>query len=160
MGKKGNSGQFKKGCVPWNKGKKMSPETLEKLRPTLFKKGHKNYNEKPLYSERISKDGYIEIKISNMGMGRKDWKLKHIWLYEHYHNVKVDTSKECVFFLDQNKRNFDKENLILISRSILRIINSSGQGKSFKLTHNADVNKLIITRAQISKAIADRKRRQ
>lgn len=138
----------------------MRAETLEKIRPTLFQKGHKNWNERPLMSERVTKDGYIEIKIKMNGHDRnKNWRRKHLWIYENYHKVKVDTSKDCVVFLDQNKRNFDIENLQLIPRSILRVLNNSGRSKAFRWTDNADENRVSITLAKISKAIADLKRR-
>jgi len=46
------TGWWKKGQEPANKGKKMSeyllPETIEKIKTTSFKKGHKPVNEKPI----------------------------------------------------------------------------------------------------------------
>jgi len=55
----GRSGHFKKGQKSWNHGKKgyMGPNR------TSFKKGNLPHNHKPLWSERISKDGYVEISV-------------------------------------------------------------------------------------------------
>ena len=36
-------------------------------------------------------------------------------MYEKYHNVKL-TSDDMIIFADQNKLNFEKDNLILISK--------------------------------------------
>ena len=74
--KNNSDSKFKKGHNPHNKGKKMSPEVYEKIKPTLFKKGH-NINTRPVGSERIDKDGYIDIKVA---MPDK-WKLKHKELF-------------------------------------------------------------------------------
>ena len=53
--------RFQKGSVPLNKGKKVSPEVYSKIQPTMFKKGHSPVNHREVGSERINKDGYIEI---------------------------------------------------------------------------------------------------
>lgn len=127
-GHKGNSTSFKKGHTSWNKGKKMSEETKEKLRPTMFQKGHKNWNEVPIGTERETKDGYIEIKVASVSNVSKsvNWRPKHLWLYEQHHGVKVNTKTHCVVFLDQDKRNFNIDNLFLISRAVNRIASAHG----------------------------------
>ena len=105
----GLTGTFQKGMTPHNKGKKMSAEVYKKLRHTMFKKGN-NINCRPVGSERITKDGYIEIKIANPNK----WQSKHITIWES-HNGKVPKN-HCVIFLDGDKRNLDIDNLALISR--------------------------------------------
>ena len=88
----------------------MPPEVYEKVKPTLFKKGHTT-NSRPVGSERIDKDGYIQVKV---GLPDK-WKLKHIHVWET-HNGKLPKN-HCVIFLDGNIRNYDIDNLTIISRA-------------------------------------------
>lgn len=74
-----------------------------------FKKGIKPHNWKPVESEFISKnDGYTYIKVEEPNK----WIEKQRYLYEKY---KGEVPKGyCVIFADQNKENFDLNNLILV----------------------------------------------
>lgn len=148
-GRQGNSGSFKKGCASWNKGKKMSNETKEKVLRTSFKKGHIPARTKPIGTERISKDGYVEIKVSDIPNVSRcvNWRPKQLWIYEQYHKCKVDTSKDCVIFLDGDKRNFDIDNLMLISRKLNRVINSHSEYSIVK--GNAELSRINIARAKL-----------
>lgn len=107
----GRTGHFKKGAVPHNKGKKMTPDVYEKCKATMFEKGHKPVNYRPVGSERINVEGYIEIKVKDPAT----WKLKHVWVYEQ-HNGPVPKS-HIVTFRDGNCLNCDISNLILMSRN-------------------------------------------
>lgn len=53
--------RFSKGHIPQNKGKRMSPEVYEKVKGTMFKKGQDPINHRPVGSERVNVDGYVEI---------------------------------------------------------------------------------------------------
>lgn len=64
---------------------------------------------KPVWTEVIGEKGFIEIKLPN---GK--WVLKHRYLWEQYHNKKVP-DKHYVIFLDGNRENFSKENLVCLS---------------------------------------------
>ena len=59
-----NKGRFKKGQVPWNKDKKMDPETYEKVSKSFFPKGHIPENAKyfgnPYLIYRQTKKGHKE----------------------------------------------------------------------------------------------------
>ena len=110
----GNSGSFKIGHVPWNKGLKG----CFGARRTSFKKGNLPHNTRAMYSERLSKEGYIEIKV-----GINKWISKHRYIWEQYYKREVPKGK-VVIFLDGNNRNFEIENLKLISRGALLILNN------------------------------------
>lgn len=91
-------GQFQKGGIPWNKGTKG-----------LMSKAPKNRKE--IGSERVIQNGYIQVKTQQPDK----WELKHRYIYEqHYGTIPKGYQ---VVFADQNKRNFDISNLILVSHS-------------------------------------------
>lgn len=108
---------FKKGHIPANKGKKgICGRGCEK---TWFKKGHTPSNHKPVGSERIdSKDGYVLIKVAEP----RTWKHKHRVIWEQHHGpIPKDY---VVIFLDGDKQNLDINNLALITRNELKIMNN------------------------------------
>lgn len=113
----GKTGRFQKGQVAHNKGAKMSKEVYEKAKNTMFTKGHVPHNHKPVGSERVNVDGYIEIKVEEP----RKWKLKHNVVWEN-HNGKIPKGS-VVIFLDRNKMNVTIDNLKLIKRSELLIMN-------------------------------------
>ena len=113
-----NAGCFKKGLIPHNKGKKMSAETYQKVKGTMFKKSNIPKNHREVGSERITVDGYVEIKVAEPNK----WKVKSRVLYEQYHDVKL-TRNDVIIFLDGNKLNLDVDNLFLISRAALARFN-------------------------------------
>jgi hypothetical protein len=119
----------------------MTEEAKEKLRKRLQEHPLRT---RPLYSERFGKDGYIEIKYADVPHGnRKDnWKNKQVWVYEQHHNITVDSKKDVVVFLDGDKYNFDIDNLMLIPRRVLNVIN-----RLYKFTNNRDDNLAIIYNA-------------
>ena len=73
-----HGGRFEKGQQSHNKGKKVSPEQYEKMKATMFKKGDKPANIKPVGSEREDIDGYIKIKIAEPNK----WQHKHRVIWE------------------------------------------------------------------------------
>ena len=111
----GFTGHFPKGNIPFNKGTKG----LMKANKTSYKKGNIPQNYKPVGTERITEDGYTEIKVKDPNV----WKLKHRLIYEeHYGEI---TNGYVVMFLDRDKSNFDINNLILISRNQLKTLNQN-----------------------------------
>lgn len=118
-------GQFVKGHVPLNKGKKwddfMSKEAQEASRKSLFEKGNVPSNRRPIGSERIDKrDGSILIKVQD-GHLQKNWMAKSRYIYEQK-NGKIPKGYK-VIFADGDNRNFDLDNLILVSNSEELILN-------------------------------------
>lgn len=59
----------------------------------------------------------IYIKTDNTNDFKKNFTLKHRYLYEQYHNVKLK-GDECVLFLDDDHNNFSKENLYKTSKKV------------------------------------------
>ena len=103
--------RFKKGSVPPNKGKKMSPEVYEKVKETMFKKGNSPVNHREVGSERINVDGYIETKVAEPNV----WRLKHRIIWEQ-HNGVIPAGYN-VQFKNRNTQDCRIENLYIISRS-------------------------------------------
>ena len=96
----------------------MSAETYQKVKGTMFKKSNIPKNHREVGSERITVDGYVEIKVAEPNK----WKFKSRVLYEQYHDVKL-TRNDVIIFLDGNKLNLDVDNLFLISRAALARFN-------------------------------------
>lgn len=138
-------GQFKKGNIPKNKGLKwceyMSLEGQKNSLKTCFKKGNTPKNHRDVGSERISVDGYVEVKVAEPNK----WKLKHRVLYEEKFGPIPKT--HILIFADGNKTNLELDNLILISRSEALIINRNNLYlKDKELTKTAAIiSKLIDT---------------
>lgn len=113
----GLTGCFEKGHVPWNKGLKgIKTGGIQ----TQFKKGHIPYNRLPINSERISKDGYVYVKVQD-GHLNKNWKLKHVLIWEQKNGPLP--KGHAVIFGDGNNSNFDINNLILVTRRQLLTLN-------------------------------------
>ena len=119
-----SGGQFKKGQVPFNKGLKqiefMTPEAIERTKATRFKKGNKPANHRKVGSERITVDGYIEIKVEEPDK----WELKHRVVWEK-ENGKIPKDY-VIIFADGDKTNLELDNLMLISRKEHAIMNKRG----------------------------------
>ena len=103
--------RFKKGYVPPNKGKKMSPEVYEKVKETMFKKGHPPVNHREVGSERINVDGYIEIKVAEPNKWRQ--KQRVVW---ESHNGKIPPGMN-IQFKNHNTQDCRIENLYMISKA-------------------------------------------
>lgn len=114
--KNGMDAQFKKGSIPHNKGVKgVHAPGSEK---GWFKKGDMPINHKPVGSERVDKDGYTLIKVAEP----RTWKHKHRVIWEQHHGpIPKD---HVVIFLDGDKQNLDINNLALITRNELKIMNN------------------------------------
>lgn len=110
----GRTGRFNNGHVPHNKGKPM--KVVGRMAETQFKQGHVPHNTKPIGFERVAKDGYIEVKVREKPEnGRKNFEFKHRLIWEQAHGE--IPKGHLVIFLDGDKRNFDLNNLALISQA-------------------------------------------
>lgn len=124
--KSGRTGCFEKGQTSWNKGVTgyMGPNK------TSFKKGSIPPNRLPVGTERITRDGYVEVKINEPNpyvpgqMTR--WKLKHLYLWIKENGPLPEG--HMLTFLDGDKENCEPENLMLISRAVNAYLNRNGYG--------------------------------
>lgn len=110
----GLTGKFEKGHETFNKGKKwdeyIPKEKQENCRKTTFKKGNIPKNYRPIGSERITIDGFIEIKTANPNK----WRIKSHVIYEEYYQTKIPKGYKIVY-LDGNRLNLDPSNLKMVS---------------------------------------------
>ena len=103
----GLKGYFKKGHVPYNKGKRVP--TVGRMAETQFKKGNLPPNTKPVGYERITRDGYTEVKIAmrpSPSSKGDNFKYKHVLIWEE-RNGTVPAG-HIVIFKDGNKQNNKK----------------------------------------------------
>ncbi len=86
-GSQGRSTRFAKGQKPWNHGMK-GLQVGGRARETQFKKGRKPQTWTPIGTERITRDGYLERKISDTGVTRHDYQAAHrlLWI-QHYGEI-------------------------------------------------------------------------
>ena len=109
----GLTGYFPKGHVPYNKGKKG----IRMSEATEFKKGHTPSNYKPVGTERVNAMGYMDIKIKDPST----WKAKHVIAWEEANGL--IPKGHVLLFADRNKMNIALDNLVLVSRRQLALIN-------------------------------------
>lgn len=126
--KAGEKSRFRTGDgkTGWNRGRKqkeyMSAESLERTKRTWFAKGHVPFNYKPVGHERLSKDGYIEIKVRDADDSTDNFEPKHRVVYENHHGPIPEGM--IVEFIDGNRMNFSIQNLRLVSR-LDNVLNNS-----------------------------------
>jgi hypothetical protein len=83
--------QFKPGFTPWNKGKPGSTGLHANCRATQFQRGRppeaaRNYV--PLGSLRLSKDGYLERKVTDAHpVPARRWVAEHRLVWERAHGA-------------------------------------------------------------------------
>lgn len=116
-GIKGGATRFGK-VPPWNKGMKGLQIGGKE---TQFKPGHRGgaalAKYKPIGTERISKDGYLQRKVNDDMPLQGRWKAVHTILWEEA-NGPVPRGFALVF-VNGDKRDIRLENLELISRRAL-----------------------------------------
>lgn len=112
----GNTGRFEKGNIPHNKGKRFP--RVGRMAETQFKEGQLPHNTKPIGYERISRDGYVEVKIAMRPGDVPDghnFVGKHRLVWEAANGPIPKGHK--VIFLDGDKLNYALENLALVTNA-------------------------------------------
>lgn len=140
--------RFQKGHVPENKGKKMAPEVYEKVKGTMFQKGHAPVNHRPVGSERITRDGYVEIKVAEPGK----WRLKHRMVWEET-NGPIPPGYN-IQFRNKNRQDLRLENLYLIARS-----EQMGTENSIHARYPEELKKVIRLKGAIKRQITEHYKR-
>lgn len=141
----GRTGRFLKGGTPHNKGiKGVCYKGCEK---TWYKKGQLPHNTKPIGYERISKDGYIEVKIAMRPSDTEDghnFVAKHRLIWEQFNGP---IPKGCnIIFLDGDKTNCEIDNLVLVTRAEhLELTRNKLRGSTPQFTETA----VLIARASV-----------
>ena len=140
----GRTGKFKKGNIPFNKGKHTP--SVGRMIETQFKAGHMPHNTKPIGYERISKGGFIEVKVREKPEnGRKNFEFKHRLIWEQAHG---EIPKGYIItFLDGNPQNCVLENLAIISRAEnLQLLRARLRKENPRLTETG----ILIARAYVT----------
>lgn len=137
----GRTGHFTPGQKGWNTGTKG----LIKPNSGSFKKGSIPPNLYAMGQERLSKDGYIEVKVpqSNPYTGAPTWfRFKHRLVWEAEHGP--IPAGQVIVFLDGDKTNCELENLRCVSRAVLTWMNKTGLSNT-----EGDARKAAILTAEV-----------
>lgn len=114
----GNDGRFNKGQISWNKGKAFPSHPNTKV--NHFPAGHVPKNIRPIGSERLCRDGYIEVKVADVNpyTGHATRYIhKHRWNWEQVNGpLPKGMALKC---LDGDRTNCDPANWIAVPRALL-----------------------------------------
>ena len=119
----GRTGCFPKGHVPVNKDRKgyIAPG-CEK---GWFRKGERRgvalRRHKPVGTERLSKEGYLERKINDDMPLQARWRAVHLIRWEEKNGPPPEG--HCLKCMDGDKANTDPENWVAIPRALLPRLN-------------------------------------
>jgi hypothetical protein len=160
----GRTGRFEPGQESWNKGKPCEPGKGGRhpnARATQFKAGVRQgvavklY--KPIGTERLSKEGYLERKIHDGLPLQSRWRAVHLVEWEAK-NGPVPLG-HCLKCLDGDRLNTSPENWQLVSRGVLSRLNG-GRHKT-RLPFDAaepEVKPAVMALAQLEQAAHERRK--
>ena len=152
----GVTGRFEKGHPSHNKGKKgVCAPGCEK---SWFRKGNIPHTHMEVGTERVTEDGYIEVKIADPNI----WKQKHRIVWEEHHGEIPEN--HVIRFRDGDKSNCDIDNLRLIHRKVSLVINRNGlygcTGEQQDLAVKFAETKIAIAEAKKAKKERQRAKRK
>lgn len=120
-GRQGVGSRFPKGHVPMNKGLRRPGWAPGRMRETQFVKGVRRGVAvklwKPIGTERVSKDGYLERKVNNDLPLQRRWRAVHLLVWEAV-NGPLPRGR-AVAFKNGDKRDTVIDNLECITRAEL-----------------------------------------
>lgn len=150
----GLTGRFEKGH---NRGRKWPKgQYAPGCEKGFFRSGQLPNNTKPIGYERETKSGYIEIKIAMRpsAPNRNDnFTSKQRYVWEQTHGP-IPAGME-VIFKDGNKRNFDPDNLALVTRAEKLEMNRRGFFSS-----DAELTEAGLMVSRVRTKIYDKRRKQ
>jgi hypothetical protein len=111
----GAAHRFQKGHATWNAG--LKGWQAEGCQATQFKPGRKPHTWNPIGHERITKDGYLQRKVTDTGCTPKDYRMVHHLLWQEHHGPVPPG--HAVVFRDGDKTRIEINNLELITRAEL-----------------------------------------
>ena len=139
-------GRFERGHAPSNRGKAwadyMPEDAQDRCRSTQFRKGDLPHNTLPVGSERVTRDGYVEVKVAMRPSGRKahdNWvpKARVVWERENGRSVPEGS---MVVFLDGDPKNLDPANLAVETRSEHAVIARNHMAYADRGSHDVAVS--------------------
>lgn len=138
-------GRFERGNVPPNRGKAwadyMPEDAQERCRATQFRKGDLPHNTLPVGSERVTSDGYVEVKVAMRPSGRTahdNWVPKARLVWERENGCSVPEGS-MVVFLDGDPTNLDPANLALETRAEHAVIARNHMAYADRWSHEVAV---------------------
>jgi hypothetical protein len=151
----GRTGRFEKGQVPANKGVPCPPGKGGRhpnSRKTQFAKGVRlgvaARLHKPIGTERLSKDGYLERKIHDGLPLQSRWRAVHLVEWEALNGpMPKGHALKC---LDGNRLNTDPSNWELVPRALLPRLNGGRRGdKPIFDSAPAELKPIILATAKL-----------
>jgi len=144
----GHDTQYKKGHNPTGgcikKGQRRGVKTE-------YKKGVHPHNWVPVGAERITTDGYIDIKVQD-GHQQHNWKAKHKIIWEKA-NGPIPKGN-VVIFANGDNRDFDIDNLLCITKHQLLVLN-----RKHLIKNNSNITKTSVELAKLYIKIAEVKKK-
>ena len=158
----GRTGRFEKGQVSWNKGR-ACPEGQGGRHPnavrTQFRKGGRtgraNQVYKPIGTERVSEEGYLERKVHDGLPLQSRWQLVHRLRWQEMHGpVPADHALKCL----GDKLDTDPSNWVLVPRALLPRLNGRF-GRNFDAAP-AELKPLILAIARLEHGARQARKRR
>lgn len=154
----GAATRFAKGHAPANKGLRRPGWSPGRMKETQFKKGSRSgvavrlY--KPIGTERMSKDGYLERKVHDGMPLQSRWRAVHLIRWEAQRGPMPEgMALKC---LDGDRLNTDPANWELVPRALLPRLNGiHGHGYD---AAPAELKPTILALAKLEHAARERKR--
>lgn len=153
-----NSGCFRKGQSPANKGKTwdeqgICEESRERMRKGQFRKGqdpHNTYHE--LLDERTDPDGsrYVYVKPRNATCSARMWVSKAQFVWMQHNGREFPEGHRCVH-ANRDRTDFSPENLVAVPNDVYGIVTGGCHGHAIDY-YDRETLEVAITHAKLMMA--------